>query len=92
MQREKFQLLYRRRKDGLYETRTDLVLRFFTLAYPVLVETYDGAELAHVGDWIVQGAGGALWPIPEIEASACFSLEHSGRRGSSANGDQGNAR
>lgn len=62
-----FERLYRRRSDGMFESRLDVMLRYFTLSYPVVVETVDGTELAHPGDWIMQGAGEDLWTLPASE-------------------------
>lgn len=68
-----FEHLYRRRDDGRFEQRLDLRLRYFTLAYPVMVETADGAELAHPGDWIMQGMHDELWPISAHDAQARYA-------------------
>jgi hypothetical protein len=61
--RDLFERTYRRRDDGRFEKRTDVVLRYFTLSYPVMVETLEGVELAHPGDVIMEGATGELWPM-----------------------------
>lgn len=58
-----FERTYRRRDDGRYEKRPDIVLRYFTLPYAVAVETLEGVEFAHPGDWIVEGVTGELWPM-----------------------------
>jgi hypothetical protein len=58
-----FEQTYQRREDGLYQKRVDIVLRYFTLRYAVMVETLEGAELAQPGDWIVEGVTGELWPV-----------------------------
>lgn len=58
-----FERTYRRRDDGLYEKRSDIVLRYFTLPYAVIVESMEGAEIAQPGDWIVEGVTGELWPV-----------------------------
>lgn len=58
-----FEQTYQRRDDGLYQKRVDIVLRYFTLPYIVIVETLEGEEMAHPGDWIVEGVGGELWPM-----------------------------
>jgi hypothetical protein len=58
-----FERTYRRRDDGLYEKSPDIVLRYFTLSYPVIVETLEGPEAAEAGDWIVEGVTGELWPM-----------------------------
>lgn len=58
-----FERTYRRRDDGLYEKNPDIVLRYFTLPYAVIVETLEGAEAAEAGDWIMEGVTGELWPM-----------------------------
>lgn len=72
VRRALFDHLYRRRDDGRYEKRPDILLRYFTLSYPVMIETLDGAELAHPGDWIMQGAAEELWPISARDAQAKY--------------------
>jgi hypothetical protein len=67
VRRAKFERIYRRRADGLYEKSPDVV-RYFTLSFPVMIETLEGAELAHPGDWIMEGIGDELWPISAREA------------------------
>jgi hypothetical protein len=62
-----FDRTYRRRSDGRYEKRTDLVFHYFTLPYAVIVETPEGACRAEPGDWIMQGVMGELYPIPADE-------------------------
>jgi hypothetical protein len=73
VRREVFEQTYERRDDGLYEKRTDIVLRYFTLSYPVIVETLEGDELAHPGDWIMQGVIGELYPIAARDAEAKYA-------------------
>jgi hypothetical protein len=68
MRRSVFERLYKRRADGRYDRRRDVLLRYFTLSYPVLVETQDGAELAHPGDWIMEGASDDLWAVAAQDA------------------------
>jgi hypothetical protein len=68
VRRTLFERTYRRRDDGRYEKRPDIVLRYFTLSYPVMVETLEGAELAQPGDWIMEGVAGELWPIAPRDA------------------------
>ncbi len=63
-----FELMYRARDDGRYEKRTDVVLHYFTLSYPVIVETLEGDRLAAPGDWIVSGVVGELYPVPRDSA------------------------
>lgn len=33
-----------------------------------MVEALDGADLAHPGDWMVEGAAARLWPISARDA------------------------
>jgi hypothetical protein len=67
VRRSVFEDTYQRREDGLYQKRIDIVLRYFTLPYDVIVETLEGEEMAQSGDWIVEGVGGELWPMaPQI--------------------------
>lgn len=68
VKRDLFERTYRRRDDGLYEKRTDILFRYFTLSYPVMVETLEGDELAQPGDWIMEGVTGELWPISSPDA------------------------
>ena len=68
MRRRRFERLFRRRGDGRYERRVDHPLRYFSLAYPVLVETEDGVQLAQPGDWIMEGSAGELWPVSQRDA------------------------
>lgn len=72
VRRKLFESTYRRREDGSFEKRTDHVTRYFTLSYPVIVETLEGDELAQPGDWIMQGAAGELWPISADDAQAKY--------------------
>lgn len=73
VRREIFERTYQRRDDGLYEKRTDIVLRYFTLPHPVMVETLEGDELAHPGDWIMEGVVGELYPIAARDAEAKYA-------------------
>jgi hypothetical protein len=68
MRREIFEQTYRRRDDGRFEKRTDIVLRYFTLHFPAVIETLAGAEGAQPGDWIMEGMAGELWPIAARDA------------------------
>jgi hypothetical protein len=34
----------------------------------VLVQTLEGPQVAHPGDWIMQGVAGELWPVPHEKA------------------------
>jgi len=53
---------------GLYRKRPDVVLRYFTLDRPVMVQTLEGLAKAGPGDWIMEGVTGELWPITEESA------------------------
>ncbi|MBI1252266.1 MAG: hypothetical protein GC189_12435 [Alphaproteobacteria bacterium] len=66
--RKIFERTYVRRSDGLYEKRTDIVFRYFTLPHAVIVNTLEGAKRANPGDWIMQGVLGEIYPIPAREA------------------------
>lgn len=72
VRREVFERTYRRRDDGLYEKRSDIVLRYFTLRHPVMVKTLEGDELAHPGDWIMQGVVGELYPVAARDAETKY--------------------
>lgn len=71
VRRKLFEQIYRRRDDGRFEKRTDIVLRYFTLNYPAVIEALAGVEVAQPGDWIMEGMAGELWPIAARDA-----LEH----------------
>ena len=72
VRRDIFEQIYRRREDGRFEKRTDVVLRYFTLHFPVVIETRDGSEIAQPGDWILEGAAGELCLIGAREALEKF--------------------
>lgn len=63
VQKAIFEKTYRRCENGEYEKRTDIVLRYFSLSYPVIVETMEGARRAEPGDWIMEGVAGEIWPV-----------------------------
>ncbi len=63
VQRQMFERTYERQPDGTYAKRRDLEYRYFTLSYPCIVQTREGAQRAHPGDWIMQGLEGELWPL-----------------------------
>lgn len=67
-----FELTYARNSDGGYVKRPDIVLRYFTLNRPVMVETLEGPQRAAAGDWIMQGVAGELWPVPVKKALAKY--------------------
>jgi hypothetical protein len=63
-----FERTYEPAGEGLYRKRTDVVLRYFTLDRPAIVETLEGDQRAEPGDWIMQGVSGELWPVPREKA------------------------
>jgi hypothetical protein len=63
-----FERTYRQRADGLYEKRTDVVLRYFTLPHAAIVETLEGDKRAAARDWIMVGVVGEMWPVAANEA------------------------
>lgn len=65
---EIFERTYEPAGDDLYRKRTDVVLRYFTLDRPAIVETLEGDQPAEPGDWIMQGVSGELWPVPRAKA------------------------
>jgi len=58
-----FERTYKRRFDGKYEKRRDVVLHYFTLPYAATVETLEGEKIARPGDWIMRGVIGELYPM-----------------------------
>jgi hypothetical protein len=72
VRRDIFKRTYRLRDDGLYEKRTNIVLRYFRLSHPVMVQGLEGPELAHPGDWIMEGSEGELWPVAPEDALAKY--------------------
>jgi hypothetical protein len=58
-----FERTYRRRWDGAYEKRPDLIVQYFTLPYAVIVKTLEGDKKAAAGDWIMRGVVGELYPV-----------------------------
>lgn len=68
VRRDIFDRTYEALGGGLYKKRDDVVLRYFTLDRPAIVETLEGAQEAAPGDWIMQGVRGELWPVPRREA------------------------
>lgn len=69
VRRDIFERTYEPIGSGLYQKRTDVVLRYFTLDRPVMVETMEGDQRADAGDWIMQGVAGELWPVPREKAA-----------------------
>lgn len=63
-----FERTYEPLGGGLYRKRDDVVLRYFTLDRPALVETLEGPQEAAPGDWIMQGVTGELWPVARDKA------------------------
>jgi hypothetical protein len=67
-----FERTYQRRDDGLYEKRSDVTYRYFTLPVTVNVATSEGRQRADPGDWIVEGVEGELWPVAAGHAGAIY--------------------
>jgi hypothetical protein len=63
VKRHVFERTYQQRRDGLFEKRTDVSYRYFTLPYEVVVGTQEGPQRADAGDWIVEGVDGEVWPV-----------------------------
>jgi hypothetical protein len=68
VKRTVFERTYRLRPDGLHEKRTDVVYRYFTLPYAVIVRTLEGPQKAEPGDWIMEGVNGEIWPVRMAKA------------------------
>jgi len=67
-----FELMYQPRADGRFEKRTDVVLHFFTLPFPVTVNTLEGARRAEAGDWIIRGVVDELYPVKAETAESKY--------------------
>jgi hypothetical protein len=65
---EIFERTYKALGSGLFRKRSDIILRYFTVDYPCVVETKEGEQRAAAGDWIMQGVAGELWPVPREKA------------------------
>ena len=76
VQREMFERTYERQPDGTYAKRRDLEYRYFTLSYPCIVHTREGAQRAAAGDWIVQGLEGELWPLSPTLGRRLYAPQH----------------
>jgi hypothetical protein len=76
VERGGFERSYERRSDGSYATRSDLEYRYFTLPYPCLVQTREGAQRAAPGDWIMQGLDGELWPFSPTQGRRLYAPLH----------------
>lgn len=76
VQREMFERTYERKPDGTYAKRRDLEYRYFTLAYPCIVQTREGAQHANAGDWIMQGLEGELWPLSPEQGRRLYAPLH----------------
>jgi hypothetical protein len=63
-----FERTYKRVAEGQYAKRTDIVLRYFELDRPAIVETLEGPQRGEPGDWVMQGVAGELWPVPRDKA------------------------
>ncbi len=67
-----FTRTYKPRGGGQYEKRTDIVLRYFVLKRPAIVETLEGPQRGEAGDWVMEGVTGELWPVPREKALAKY--------------------
>jgi hypothetical protein len=76
VQREMFERTYERQPDGTYAKRRDLEYRYFTLSYPCIVKTLEGAQHASAGDWIMQGLEGELWPLSPEQGRRLYAPLH----------------
>lgn len=76
VQRDMFERTYERRPDGSYTKRSDLEYRYFTLPYPCVVQTREGAQRAVPGDWIMQGLDGELWPLSPQQGRRLYAPPH----------------
>ena len=63
-----FERTYAAVGDGRFRKRDDIVLRYFTLNRPAIVQTLEGEQRAEAGDWIMEGVMGELWPVPQEKA------------------------
>jgi hypothetical protein len=72
VRRDVFERTYRRRADGRFEKKPDIVYDFTILATPALVPTLEGYERANAGDWVVRGVLGELWPVSPQEAAQLY--------------------
>lgn len=68
VRRDIFERTYEPLGGGLYRKRDDVMLRYFTLDRPALIETLEGPQEAAPGDWIMQGVAGELWPVSRDKA------------------------
>jgi hypothetical protein len=68
VRRDIFDRTYESIGGGLYRKREDVVLRYFTLNRPALIETMEGPQRAEAGDWIIEGVAGELWPVARAKA------------------------
>lgn len=76
VQRALFERMYERQRDGTYVKRPDLEYRYFTLPYPCIVKTREGAQRAAAGDWIMQGLEGELWPLSPKHGRRSYAPLH----------------
>lgn len=72
VKRAAFEKTYQHVGEDVYSKRADLVLRYFTLAFDTAVMTNEGKEIAHSGDWIVEGVEGDLYPIAKKRAQTLY--------------------
>jgi len=76
VQRDMFERTYERGPDGSYARRSDLEYRYFTLLYPCVVQTREGAQRAAPGDWIMQGLDGELWSLSPKQGRRLYAPLH----------------
>lgn len=76
VQRQMFERTYEAQPDGRYVKRRDLEYRYFTLPYPCIVQTREGAQRAAAGDWIMQGLDGELWPLSPKQGRRLYTPLH----------------
>ena len=67
-----FERTYRQVAEDSYVKRADLVLRYFVLDKPAVVETLEGPQTGEPGDWVMEGVAGELWPVPQAKALAKY--------------------
>lgn len=76
VQREMFERTYERQPDGTFAKRRNLEYRYFSLSYPCIVQTREGAQRAAAGDWIMQGLEGELWPLSPEQGRRLYAPLH----------------
>jgi hypothetical protein len=84
VRRDVFEAIYAARPDGAYEKRGDLILRYFTLAAPAIVQTLEGPERANAGDWVMEGPMGELYPMSPARGRRFYEPVEDARDGAEA--------